>query len=132
MSSSLSELKTRFGLFLTEEGYSVCQQEIIAARGVVVPGGTEHKEKEPGIQQVYDWAIQRSLKGIAEGALPSDRNSTMVLPGLRLLQVVSARNASAPETRQTDAITHTRLLDILVTDGVGRCHAVEVSPISEL
>lgn len=121
-SELLNRLK-ELGLHLTSEGLQVCKDEIKQTQLV----STTATESKLTAQDVFNHAANRSLKGIGAKCL-DEKRSTDVLSGLRLLQVVSVRNLSAPEVRQ-ESSAFPRMLDLVLFDGHVRCHAIEHVPV---
>ena len=131
-SKLLDELRA-LGLHLTADGLQTVRTEIKQSNLVSMPAAGERKLSA---EDVFNHAINRSLKGIAAPCLDelkksSSSGSVAVLDGLRVLQIVASRNVSAPESRP-DSTANPRLLDLTLFDGHTRAHAIEYSACPSL
>lgn len=76
--------------------------------------------------------MQRDLRDIAGGALPSKReDSSGTLPGRIVLQVQRVRNIAAPKSNE-ESKAAPRLLQLDLTDGQATLQALELEPVPAL
>lgn len=115
------ELKTRYGLHLTEDGLKLCEAEAKASG-----------QSQNLLQSIYQQAINVSLKSVAVACLPDDFKSMerFEIPGPVLLQVISSCNLSAPTYKQGSQ-GHSRMTGLVLTDGFTRVNAVEMERVPE-
>ncbi|ALC43807.1 CG13472 [Drosophila busckii] len=115
----LSKKLQACGWYLTDEGIKSIKTHL----GVT---------GEPDPRKIIDEALNRDLREIGSGALPSKRDDINgTLGGRIVLQVLRVRNVSAPKSNE-ESNRSPRLLQLELSDGQNSVQAIELDPVPAL